>query len=53
LRDVSTERPSQPDDEDFPGLDVDEELEQQWLEEWDQADRDAVDVLRGALPDSR
>jgi hypothetical protein len=31
----------------------DELEEEQWLAEWDQADRDAVDVLRTALPDHR
>lgn len=30
-------------------LDFDEELEDEWIAEWDQADRDAVEVLRNAL----
>lgn len=34
-----------PDDE----LEFSEELEEQWAAEWDQADRDAVEVLREAL----
>lgn len=37
------------DDPDEFELEVDEELEDQWLAEWEQADRDAVDLLRSAL----
>ena len=32
---------------------LDEELEDQWLAEWDEAERQAVEVLRNALPDHR
>jgi hypothetical protein len=46
---VSAELPGEPDD-DFTDLDSDEE---QWLEEWEQADREAVDVLTQALSDRR
>ena len=34
-------------------LDFSDELEDQWIAEWDQADRDAVEVLRNALPQYR
>lgn len=30
-------------------LDFSDELEDQWIAEWDQAERDAVEVLRNAL----
>lgn len=40
-------------EEGFADLDFDEELEEQWLEEWDQVDREAVDLLRRALRDRR
>lgn len=35
----------------FGDLEFDEELEAQWEAEWDQAERDAVEVLRHALAD--
>ena len=41
------------DDEGSADFEFDEELEEQWLEEWDQLDREAVDVLRRALNDHR
>ncbi len=37
----------QPDERDE--LDFSDELEEQWIAEWDQAERDAVEVLRSAL----
>jgi hypothetical protein len=46
LSKVSTDRPGESDDS---GLDFDEELEDEWLAEWDEAERDAVEVLRSAL----
>jgi hypothetical protein len=38
-------------DDENDGLDfeVDPEVEEQWLAEWDEAERDALEVLRGAL----
>jgi hypothetical protein len=53
LRSVSAEWERDPPDEDVADLEFDEELEEQWLEEWDQADRNAVEVLRRALHDRR
>ncbi|MGH2914778.1 MAG: hypothetical protein ACRDMX_07305 [Solirubrobacteraceae bacterium] len=41
----------EPDDGD--DLEFDEESEEQWLADWDEADRQAVEVLRGALPRHR
>jgi hypothetical protein len=38
---------------DGSGPDADQELEDQWLAEWDEAEREAVDVLRRALRGSR
>ncbi len=35
----------------FDDLEFDEELEDEWLAEWDEADRGAVDLLRRALAD--
>jgi hypothetical protein len=43
---VSTNWQGEPDD---PGVEFDEELEDQWLAEWDEAERDAVEVLCSAL----
>lgn len=43
---MTTQGDGEPDELRF---EFDEELEEQWLAEWDEADRDAVDVLRGAL----
>lgn len=51
MRSVTGGWQGNPDDEGFADLEIDEELEEQWLEEWDQADRDAVDLLRRALKD--
>jgi hypothetical protein len=45
---VSTDRPGNGDD-----LEFDEELEEQWLAEWDEAERDAVELLRSALSEHR
>jgi hypothetical protein len=50
LPNVSSNRPDKP--EDFDG-EFDEELEERWLAEWDEADRDAAEVLRNALPAQR
>jgi hypothetical protein len=47
---VSARQQGEPEDELF-GIQSDEELEEQWLEEWDEAERDAVELLRGALHD--
>lgn len=41
------------DEPDEHGLGFDEELEEQWLAEWDEAERDAVEVLCNALPTYR
>ena len=46
MRDVSTGWEGEPDG---PDLDFDEELEDQWLAEWDEAEREAVEILRSAL----
>jgi len=43
---VSTSWQNEPDD---VGIEFNEELEDQWLEEWNEAERDAVEVLRNAL----
>jgi hypothetical protein len=48
--DVSTGRPREP--EDFE-IEFDEELEEQWLAEWDGADRNAVEAVRNALREHR
>jgi hypothetical protein len=53
LRVVSAEWEGNSSEEGFADLEVDEELEEQWLEEWDQVDREAVDLLRRALRDRR
>lgn len=50
VAEVSTDRPREP--EDFE-IEFDEDLEEQWLAEWDEADRDAVEVLRNALREHR
>jgi hypothetical protein len=50
---VSADSPQGPDDEHLSRPELDEELEEQWLEEWDRADQAAVEVLRGALPNHR
>ena len=47
---VSKEPQGEPDDE-HSGIQFDEELEEQWLEEWEEAERDAVELLRRALHD--
>ncbi|MGH2877765.1 MAG: hypothetical protein ACRDLV_16050, partial [Solirubrobacteraceae bacterium] len=39
--------------EDFEFDDELDGSEEQWLAEWDEADREAVEVLRGALPGHR
>lgn len=41
---MSTDRSGDSDE-----LEFGEELEDQWLAEWDEAERDAVQLLRGAL----
>ena len=43
---MTTDGQDQPDELE---LDFDEELEEQWLAEWDEAEQDAVEVLRSAL----
>jgi hypothetical protein len=53
LGDVSAVGPGEPDNDSFPEPEFDDELEQEWLAEWEQVDRDAVDLLRGALSDHR
>jgi hypothetical protein len=53
LDDVSAVGPGEPDNESFPEPEFDDELEEEWLAEWDQFDQDAVDLLRGALSDHR
>jgi hypothetical protein len=53
LRDVSADGRGEPDSDSFPDAEFDDELDEEWLAEWDQADRDAVEVLAGALPDHR
>lgn len=45
--------PGERDNDSFPEPEFDDELEEEWLAEWDQVDRDAVDLLRGALSDHR
>jgi hypothetical protein len=50
---VSAVGPGEPDNDSFSEPEFDEELEEEWLAEWDQVDQDAVDVLRGALSDHR
>jgi hypothetical protein len=52
LRGVSTKPPREPDNQ-HSGIQFDEELEEQWLEEWEEAERDAVELLRRALHDHR
>jgi hypothetical protein len=53
LRVVSGEPEGNSSEEGFADLEIDEDLEEQWLEEWDQVDREAVDLLRRALRDQR
>jgi hypothetical protein len=53
LRVVSEEWEGNSSEEGFADFEVDEELEEQWLEEWDQVDREAVELLRRALRDRR
>jgi hypothetical protein len=50
---VSTEWQDQPKDNGLFESDLDEQLEEQWLEEWDEADGDAVELLREALHEHR
>jgi hypothetical protein len=50
---VSAVGPGEPDNDSFSEPEFDEELEEEWLAEWDQVDQDAVDVLRRALSDHR
>ena len=50
---MSAVGPGESDNDSFSEPEFDHELEEEWLAEWDQVDKDAVDVLRGALPDHR
>jgi hypothetical protein len=43
----------EPDNDSFPEPEFDDELEEEWLAEWDQVDQDAVDLIRRALSDHR
>jgi hypothetical protein len=52
LQAVSAEWQDQEDNALF-GSDLDQELEDQWLEEWEQAERHAVELLREALHEHR
>src|SRR5208283_3116168 len=51
LQRMSTEWMDEPSGEEADDLEFDEELEAQWDAEWDEAERDAVAVLREALAD--
>jgi hypothetical protein len=53
LRVVTGEWQGNSSEEGFADLEFDEDLEEKWLEEWDQVDRDAVDLVRRALRDRR
>jgi hypothetical protein len=50
LRGMNTEWDDEADGLDF---EIDPEVQEQWLEEWDEAERDALEVLRSALDSYR